>query len=215
MIVRGIAVLTLALLIAGCTGARQAAREPVPASSAAPVPSATPEATGLVDRLRTGGYVLYIRHAATEATQDDPAPDLSDPGTQRNLSAEGREQARRIGDAVRRLRIPIGRVLASPYQRTRDTARLAFGREEPTRDLLNEAYPGTDDERLADGLRGLLRERPVAGTNTVLVSHGFNLNEVTGLTVSEGDTVVFRPGTAEPLGEIGVDEWSDLARRPR
>lgn len=214
--------LTLAGLIAGCTGVRQAGPEPAPASSTA---TTTPDRTAkghpakdraaLLDRLRTGGYVLYLRHAATEATQDDPAPDLSDATTQRNLSAEGRDQARRIGDAVRRLRIPIGRVRASPYQRTLDTGRLAFGRAEPARDLLNEAYPGTDDERLAGGLRRLLRERPAAGTDTVLVSHGFNLNEVTGLSVAEGDTVVFRPGTAEPLDVIGVDEWTDLAGRPR
>ncbi|WP_188190032.1 histidine phosphatase family protein [Nonomuraea sp. SYSU D8015] len=165
---------------------------------------------GLVERLRRGGHVLYLRHTATEATQDAPTPDLSDAATQRNLSAEGRAQAREIGEAVRRLRIPIGEVLASPYRRTVETAELAFGRARPTRELLNEAYPGTDDDQLAAGLRRLLAGRPGPGVNTVLVSHGFNLAGATGLSSAEGEMFVFSPGSREPVARIGVDDWRSL-----
>lgn len=159
--------------------------------------------------------MLYVRHAATEATQDDATPDLDDPGTQRNLSAAGRADAREIGRAVSRLNIPIGRVLASPYRRTVETAELAFGkgRVEESRDIINEVYPGTDDDALARGLRRLLSQRPAGGENTVLVSHGFNLSEATGLAAAEGETVVFDPGGGKPLtpvGRIGVDDWRAL-----
>ena len=51
---------------------------------------------------------------SSEATQDDPRPDLYDPTTQRNLSDDGRDQARQLGRAIRRLGIPVGTVLASP-----------------------------------------------------------------------------------------------------
>ncbi|TMR24406.1 hypothetical protein ETD86_04545 [Nonomuraea turkmeniaca] len=165
---------------------------------------------GLVARLRRGGYVLYVRHTASEATQDDPTPDLADPATQRNLSEEGRAQAREIGQAVRRLRIPIGQVLASPYRRTRETAELAFGQARESRDLINEVYPGADDAALAAALRRLLDARPAAGVNTVLVSHGFNLARATGLSSAEGDTFVFVPGDGDPVARIGVDEWRSL-----
>ena len=190
--------------------------QPDPASR--PLLAEQPGGRDLVARLREGGHVIFIRHAATEATQDDPRPDLADPSTQRNLSDAGREQARQLGRAIRRLRVPVGTVLASPYARTRETAELAFGRDRVrvTRDLLNEAFPGTDDEELAGRLRRLFATRPPAGQNTVLVSHGFNLQGATGLSVGEGESAVFSPGDAgrsSLVARITVEEWQTLAQQ--
>ncbi len=203
--------------VTGCGGNR-----PGPTgSTGSGVPSTLaeqPDDRDLVARLRRGGHVIFIRHAATEATQDDPRPDLADPSTQRNLSEVGREQARQLGHAIHRLRVPVGTVLASPYARTRETAELAFGRDRVrvTRDLLNEAFPGTDDEELARGLRRLFATRPPAGQNTVLVSHGFNLQGATGLSVGEGESVVFTPGDvgrSSPVARITVEKWLTLAQQ--
>jgi phosphohistidine phosphatase SixA len=56
----------------------------------------------------------------------------------RQLSAKGRAAAQRIGAAIRRLDIPIGRVLASEYCRTRETARLMnLGPVGTTREITN------------------------------------------------------------------------------
>jgi phosphohistidine phosphatase SixA len=199
---------------AGCDADRPGSTGPTGSG----VPSTLAERPGgrdLIARLREGGYVIFIRHAATEATQDDPSPDLADPGTQRNLSDDGREQARQLGRAIRRLRIPVGTVLASPYARTRETAELAFGRDRVrvTHDLLNEAFPGTDDEELARRLGRLLATRPPAGQNAVLVSHGFNLQGATGLSVGEGESAVFAPGDggrSSLVARITVEEWQTL-----
>jgi phosphohistidine phosphatase SixA len=208
--------LLLAATAAGCDGDRP---EPVaPTASAAPSTATTqPRDVELVASLRRGGHVIYVRHAATEATQDDPMPDLADRRTQRNLSAAGREQARQLGLALRRLGIPVGAVLVSPYARTRETGELAFGpdRVRATRELLNEAYPGTDDEALARALRRLLARRPPAGQNTVLVSHGFNLNGATGLSIQEGESAIFLPdsaGGARLVATVTVERWQALAR---
>jgi len=192
-----------------------------PGSTGSGVPSTLAEQAGgrdLIARLREGGHVIFIRHAATEATQDDPRPDLTDPSTQRNLSDDGRDQARQLGRAIRRLRVPVGTVLASPYARTRETAELAFGRDRVrvTRDLLNEAFPGTDDEELAGKLRRLFATRPPAGQNTVLVSHGFNLQGATGLLVGEGESAVFTPddvGRSSLIAKITVKEFQTLAQQ--
>ena len=206
----------LLLAVAGCGGGRPGPTEP--AGPGAPSTLAErPGGRDLVARLRQGGHVIFIRHAATEATQDDPRPDLADPSTQRNLSAAGRNQARQLGRAIRRLRIPVGTVLASPYARTRETAELAFGRDRVhlTRDLLNEAFPGTDDKELARRLRRLFTTRPPAGQNTVLVSHGFNLQEATGLSVAEGESAVFSPGDAggpSLVARITAEKWPSLAQ---
>jgi phosphohistidine phosphatase SixA len=203
--------------VTGCAGSRPAPTEPAGSG----VPSTLAERPGgrdLVARLRQGGHVIFIRHAATEATQDDPRPDLADPSTQRNLSDAGRDQARQLGRAIGRLRIPVGTVLASPYARTRETAELAFGRDRVrvTRDLLNEAFPGTDDKELARRLRRLFTTRPPAGQNTVLVSHGFNLQGATGLSVAEGESAVFSPGDAggpRLVARITAEEWQSLAQQ--
>ena len=203
--------------VAGCGGSRPGPTEPAGSG----VPSTLAERPGgrdLVARLRQGGHVIFIRHAATEATQDDPRPDLADPSTQRNLSDAGRNQARQLGRAIGRHQIPVGTVLASPYARTRETAELAFGRDRVrvTRDLLNEAFPGTDDEDLARRLRRLFTTRPPAGQNTVLVSHGFNLQGATGLSVAEGESAVFSPGDAgrpSLVARITAEEWQSLAQQ--
>jgi broad specificity phosphatase PhoE len=109
-------------------------------------------------------------------------------------------------------------VLASPYARTRETAELASGRDRVpvTRDLLNEAFPGTDDEDLARRLRRLFTTRPPAGQNTVLVSHGFNLQGAAGLSVAEGESAVFSPGDAggpSLVARITAEEWQSLTQQ--
>ena len=203
--------------VAGCGGNRPGP----PGSTGSGVPATLaeqPAGRDLVTRLRDGGHVIFIRHAATEATQDDPRPDLADWSTQRNLTDDGREQARQLGRAIRRLRVPVGTVLASPYARARETAELAFGRDGVgvTGDLLNEAFPGTDDEELAGRLRRLFTTRPPAGQNTVLVSHGFNLQGATGLSVGEGESAVCTPGDAGSpslVARITTEEWQTLAQQ--
>ena len=80
-------------------------------------------------QLRAGGLVLVLRHAATDFSKPDQDPVVvGDCSTQRNLSAQGRADARAIGRGVRRLGLPSGRCCRAPYCRTLETARLAFGR---------------------------------------------------------------------------------------
>ena len=82
--------------------------------------------SGVVAELRKGGYVIFFRHALTEQTGvTDETADLNRCERQRNLSAAGRAQATNIGKSMKALGIPVGQVLAGPYCRTKDTARLA------------------------------------------------------------------------------------------
>ena len=175
----------------------------------------------LVKRLRRGGYVLAFRHAATDLSTTDMTGDLRDCSRQRNLNVEGRRQSRIIGHAFRRLGIPVGRVLASPFCRTRDTALLAFGRARSSRALLSAEFFGNGDagERQAAGLRRLLAARPRRGTNAVLVSHGFAIDDATGLSLAEGELVIVAPGRGapgfEPIARVAAEEWGRLGRGAR
>jgi virginiamycin B lyase len=169
----------------------------------------------LVEQLKRGGLVLVLRHAATDQSrQDEDSVDLADCTTQRNLSAAGRAQARAIGKGVERLDIRIGTVLTSKFCRTRETARLAFGRGKVAPALLNTITSAHDESwrRQIRAARRLIGTRPAAGTLSVLVTHGVLVSDATGLTLQEGETLVFRPrnGGFRLVGRIAAEEWKTI-----
>jgi virginiamycin B lyase len=163
--------------------------------------------------------VLVLRHAITDQSKQDEDPvDLADCSTQRLLSDEGRAQARAVGRAVKRLDIPIGSVLMSRFCRTRETARLAFGRGTVSPALLNTITSPHDARWRAQiaAARRLLGTRPASGTNTALVTHGVVVTDTTGLDLDEGELLVFRPlgnSRFRLVGRIPADAWNSL-RKP-
>jgi hypothetical protein len=65
--------------------------------------------------LRTPGAVVVLRHSFAPGGFDPPDARLDDCSTQRNLDANGRAQAQRIGEAFRRQHgITVETVLSSP-----------------------------------------------------------------------------------------------------
>ena len=125
--------------------------------------------------LAPAGSSSCFRHAATDFSKPDQDPVVvSDCSTQRNLSAQGRADARAIGRGVRRLGLPVGKVFSSAYCRTLETARLAFGRATVQPALLNTIAAEHDDAWRAQirDARRLFGTKPAAGKLTVLVTHG-------------------------------------------
>lgn len=168
----------------------------------------------LLQQLREGGYVLYLRHTSTDFSQNDSRmTSYADCSSQRNLTDKGREEARAIGEHVKRLKIPIGEVLASPFCRTMETARLAFGKAQAT----NDARGGPsrpDDPKRYDPLRKLLATRPSSGTNTIISSHGNPFHAVAGPPyLAEGEFAVVKPeGDARftVLARLRLGDWQLL-----
>jgi broad specificity phosphatase PhoE len=150
----------------------------------------------LWERLKQGGHYLMLRHATAPGTYDPPGYRLDDCSTQRNLSGEGREEARALGATLRANGVPIGRVLSSRWCRCLETARLAFGRVEPW-PALDSLRRGEEDARTRE-MRALV-STPLAGPNVVLVTHQFNIRAATGLpSIQSGETIVLAP-----LGDAG------------
>lgn len=187
-------------------------------AGAAPAQPLEPAGPALAEALRAGGYVFLFRHAATDwSVRDAGRGNLVDCSTQRNLSDAGRADARRIGEAVRALRIPIGAVLASPFCRTRETAELAFGKAETTPRLM---WPGSGagPERMAahrEWMNALLGTPPPAGQNTVLVSHGFVASAALGVNLAEGEAAVVRPESKRGyalVARLTPEMWEALRR---
>lgn len=162
--------------------------------------------------LRGGGQVVLIRHAATDMSQRDQvgAP-LADCARQRNLTDEGRDDARRINQVFRARGIPVGKVLSSAYCRCLETAQLGFGSAEAWLPLQSAIRnPEIQAERTAQ-IRALAGERPTGG-NLILVTHQFTIRAVTGVAVVEGEMLVVTPrgaGQFEIAGRITPEDLPD------
>ncbi|WP_230530436.1 histidine phosphatase family protein [Microvirga roseola] len=172
------------------------------AQALSPMTVQEPQGRALVERLRHGGIVLFFRHADTTGMPCDRTYRIGERAGQRNLSPEGREQSRRIGEVLRSLEIPVADpVLAGPVFRARDTAELAFGsdRVAVTDSLLADDYAGRRLEWVLGGHRRLLTEPVPAGVNRVLVGHRTPAimvlgSRVGGEALPEGAALVIEPG---------------------
>lgn len=185
---------------------------------AAQAPAAL-EGKALVEALRQGGYVLYLRHAATDFGQSDEAmTDYANCAQQRNLTDAGRAEARAIGASLKDLRIPVGPILASPYCRTRESAVLVFGT--PTVSQAVRGGPGSDDggERYAE-LRKLMSTPVAKGSNLAISSHGNPFRAVVGTAyLQEGEIAVIEPlgdGKFRVVARIVKGDWPGLAAQAR
>ena len=157
--------------------------------------------------LREGGCTVLMRHAQTEpGVGDPPGFTLGQCRTQRNLSADGREQSRRVGEAFRREDIAIASVRSSAWCRCVDTAQLAFGRH-ALWPALNSFFQGQGDgdaqtREVLDTVAALR-----APVNWVLVTHQVNISALTGEYPAMGELFATRPDPSAP-GRLRV-----LARR--
>jgi phosphohistidine phosphatase SixA len=157
--------------------------------------------------LKSGKHVVLIRHAITEPGIGDPPGFVQgDCTTQRNLSAQGRNDAQRIGEAFRSRNIPVAEVLSSRWCRCLDTANLAFGKATPA-PMLDSMFndkekPG--EEKLRE-VYAAVNRRPSSGT-LVLVTHHQNIQALTGDSVGSGEMVVVTPeaGKLRVLGRLNL-----------
>ena len=188
----------VALLIACLVGVSGAQTPPVPA---------------LITSLQAGGYVIVMRHASSPRdVPPNPNPDNVPP--ERQLDEKGRTTTSAMGDALRRLKIPIGEVMTSPTYRARETARLArLLNPKPVPELgegagTMQAVSPAQTEWLLKKVKEFPR-----GTNTVLITHVPNITaafpDATPAAV-EGEALVFGPdgkGGARLVGRIKIEEW--------
>ena len=200
------------------------------ASVAFAMPVRGADLVDLLPSLRQGGYVIVLRHGATDASQKDIYPlDYSDPTKQRQLSGAGKDTAREVGASLKALGIPIGEVVSSHLTRAVETARLVTGREGTPDDLLNDSSMGSTsgmagpaasgNTRFAEALQKRVATMPAAGTNTLIVTHKTNIQDAFGqdfADVKEGEAVVFQPdksGHAKVVGRVQPADWKRLATK--
>lgn len=208
---RSIAGALAAVLAAAFLGAPARAES----RSSSPDPAQALEGAALVKALRAGGLTLYFRHTATDFSQSDAAmKGYGECALQRNLSEEGRRQAREIGEWVRKLELPVGEVVASPFCRTMETGRLMFGRAEPS--TVVRGYEGTSSASPDYAkLVALLASPPARpGTLRMITSHGNPFRAIAGPPhLMEGEAAVLRGDGKDftVVARIRPGDWASLA----
>ncbi len=154
--------------------------------------------------LKEGGKVVLMRHAAVERGKVSGIRHVpGDCSQEMSLSQDGRAQAQKIGEMFRARGIPVGDVLASPYCRTMDTAKLAFGKTKASEALrLIEALPPAQAEQVTAQAMKLIGEYKGKG-NLVLVTHEPNVVALAFETVETSGMFVLTPKGADQFDVLG------------
>ncbi|APM39844.1 histidine phosphatase family protein [Clostridium kluyveri] len=177
----------------------------------------------LLDLLRGGGYILYVRHGEATVGEDQPYLNFLYCFTQRNLSEMGRRQAIYYGQILRNLRIPINYpVLTSPFCRTIETAQLAFGRSNVQIDpfwfevyKLSGSISAAEQRRILGSFQSRLEVIPPQGSNKVIIAHSFPEGIGLGQIPNMG-TVIVRPrgqgNGYEIISKLSLSDLVNLGR---
>jgi phosphohistidine phosphatase SixA len=183
---------------------------------------ADPEVLQAVKALQGGGHVIVFRHGATHNDQADTDPlNIANVAKQRQLNDQGRALAREIGDAMRKLQIPVGQVVTSQFNRAVETGTLlGFGTVASTADITEGGLVVTpiENNRRAAAMKKLAATAPPAGSNVVLVSHKPNILDAFGkdwFDIREGEASIFKPdgsGGAKFIVRLQAADWSKLAQ---
>jgi len=169
----------------------------------------------LVKALRRGGHVIVMRHASSPRdAPDQQSADADNVNRERQLDEAGQASAIAMGNALRKLKIPIGEVFTSPTYRARETVRLL---QLPAPQAIAELGDGGKSmqgvtEAQSAWLRKKVSQLPTA-TNTLIVTHAPNMTRAfpqwtSGL--ADGEALIFGSdgkGGATLLGRIKIEEW--------
>jgi len=171
--------------------------------------------------MKQGGYVIVLRHGATNPNQADTDPlHLANIASQRVLSAQGREVAARVGDSFRTLGIPLGKVYSSEFNRATETAKLVSGKDVTTTPDVTEGglvVSPAENARRAKALKGMATTTPDAGVNTLIVTHKPNILDAFGkdwFDSKEGEASVFKPDGSNNLilvARVQSEDWIKAA----
>jgi broad specificity phosphatase PhoE len=181
----------------------------------------TTDARAVAAELKKGGYVIVMRHGATNRDQADTDPlNPDNVAKQRLLSEDGREQARQVGEAFKKLGIPVGIVYTSMFNRAVETGKLIGGHAVVTTFDVTEGglvVTPIENDRRTKALKKMIATGAPSGKNTLIVTHKPNILDALGkdwFEVKEGEASVFRvDGATKPelIARIQAVDWIKAA----
>ena len=203
----------LLVLVAGCSFTPSPTLSPTPptpsAIASSPTTSAKKEDIWSLLQQEEPGYVVMMRHAIAPGTGDPANFRVEDCTTQRNLSAEGRTQAVRMGEAFRRRNIRVARILSSQWCRCWETARLMnLGTVEAFPAINSFLSDRLTEPRQTAQLRQFIVDNRSTPGVIVLVTHQVNITAIADLVPQSGESVVLRANQqnqqVELVGQINA-----------
>jgi len=157
----------------------------------------------LWDALRSKHHFALLRHALAPGTGDPPEFTLGRRETQRNLSPEGRRQAKRIGDLFRVHGINEARVFSSEWYRCQDTAELLDLGPVNSLSALNSFFQNYEQKDAGtESLKIWLSQQEI-DKPLVLVTHQVNITALAGVYPSSGEIVVVQKDAQGELKVLG------------
>ena len=145
----------------------------------------------IVNELKKGKKIIFIRHAIAPGSGDPDNFKLNDCFTQRNLDLKGIEQSKKMGLFFSKNNIPIAEVLSSEWCRCKDTAKFAF-KDFKTFDALNSFYSAKFKENKEKQMKDLSKylNNWKNEKNLILVTHYVVILEILDKAVSSGEIVI-------------------------
>tara|TARA_Y100000996_G_C22403837_1_gene594245 strand:+ start:117 stop:674 length:558 start_codon:yes stop_codon:yes gene_type:complete len=145
----------------------------------------------ILDNLKKGGNIIFIRHAYAPGGGDPDNFDINDCSTQRNLNEVGKKQSKKIGNFFERNKIPIDLVISSEWCRCKETASIAFKKFE-TKDFLNSFYSEKFSKNKKIQIKNLKSyiDNWSSNKNIVLVTHYVVIFETVKYTPDSGEIVI-------------------------
>ena len=145
----------------------------------------------LINQLKDGEKLIFIRHAYAPGNGDPAGFNLNDCSTQRNLSDEGRKQAQRIGEFFTKNKIEIDKVLSSEWCRCKETAKIAF-KNYSTNSFLNSFYSSKFSKNKDKQVKAFnyYVKNLESNKNLIFVTHYVFISEVLNYGPSSGEIVV-------------------------
>ena len=145
----------------------------------------------LINSLKEGGKLIFIRHAYAPGNGDPENFNLKDCNSQRNLSQKGIDQSKEIGLFFTKNKIQIDKVLSSQWCRCKDTAKYAFN-DYKTFDALNSFYDEKFTKNKTKQIKNLKKyiSNWNSKKNLVLVTHFVVISETLGAGSTSGEIIV-------------------------
>ena len=145
----------------------------------------------IINSLKNGKKVVFIRHAIAPGNGDPDNFDILDCSTQRNLNEKGRDQSKKIGEFFRSNKILFDKVLSSEWCRCKDTGIIAFGDIE-TFSALNSFYDARfskNKDKQINQLKEYIKNWD-GKKNLILITHYVVILEILGLGITSGEIII-------------------------
>ena len=157
--------------------------------------------------LKQPGVVALMRHALAPGTGDPANFEIGDCSTQRNLDARGRDQARRVGAAMRAAGVTFDHIWSSQWCRAHETAELLEIGEVVDQPQLNSFFQGRGDRAAQTARTQEMIDALPQDARVLLVGHFVNISALTGVGAGSGEIIVTRRdgrGRLEVVGRIEI-----------